>query len=95
MPTKTATGTIAIQVEDSNDHCPTLTHNTQSMCTSADSVIVTAKDEDTYPNGPPFVFEIIPKGTKGKWHVEHLNGEKKTTNYLKVMVERCRSVKQI
>ncbi|KAG5849882.1 hypothetical protein ANANG_G00076400 [Anguilla anguilla] len=32
MPSKTATGTIAIQVEDYNDHCPTLTTTSQSMC---------------------------------------------------------------
>ncbi|KAK2836046.1 hypothetical protein Q5P01_016530 [Channa striata] len=73
MPDKTATGTIAIQVEDFNDHCPTLTSNVQSMCTTDDAVIVNAVDEDTYPNGPPFDFAIIPEGTQGKWQVEHLN----------------------
>lgn len=80
MPTKTATGTIAIQVEDFNDHCPTLTSNFQTICTTADSVIVSAKDEDSFPNGPPFDFAIVPEGTKGKWQVEHLNGEENTAN---------------
>uniref|UniRef100_A0A3Q0QVB1 Cadherin domain-containing protein n=1 Tax=Amphilophus citrinellus TaxID=61819 RepID=A0A3Q0QVB1_AMPCI len=73
MPGKTATGTIAIQVEDFNDHCPTLTSDIQTMCTTADAVIVTANDEDAFPNGPPFVFELLPEGTEGKWQVEHLN----------------------
>lgn len=50
------------------------------MCIPLDSVIVTAKDEDSFPNGPPFQFNIIPEGTSGKWRVEHLNGEQKTTN---------------
>lgn len=74
-PDKTATGTIAIQVEDFNDHCPILTSNMETMCTTVDAVIVNANDEDAFPNGPPFVFEILPEGTKGKWQVEHLNGE--------------------
>ncbi|KAM7410640.1 hypothetical protein PAMA_001872 [Pampus argenteus] len=73
LPAKTATGTIAIQVEDFNDHCPTLTNNIQTMCTIHDSIIVTAKDEDAFPNGPPFHFDIVPEGTEGKWQVEHLN----------------------
>uniref|UniRef100_A0A3P8NT17 Cadherin domain-containing protein n=1 Tax=Astatotilapia calliptera TaxID=8154 RepID=A0A3P8NT17_ASTCA len=72
-PDKTATGTIAIQVEDFNDHCPILTSNMETMCTTVDAVIVNANDEDAFPNGPPFVFEILPEGTKGKWQVEHLN----------------------
>ncbi|XP_069378761.1 desmoglein-2.1 isoform X2 [Paralichthys olivaceus] len=73
MPSKTATGTVAIQVEDFNDHCPTLTSNIQTMCTTDDAVIVNAKDEDAFPNGPPFDFSIVPEGTNGKWQVEHLN----------------------
>uniref|UniRef100_A0A3B4V411 Desmoglein-3-like n=1 Tax=Seriola dumerili TaxID=41447 RepID=A0A3B4V411_SERDU len=73
MPGKTATGTIAIQVEDFNDHCPTLTSDIQTMCTTDDAVIVNAKDEDGFPNGPPFDFAIVPEGTEGKWQVEHLN----------------------
>ncbi|XP_047199070.1 desmoglein-2-like [Hippoglossus stenolepis] len=73
MPSKTATGTVAIQVEDVNDHCPTLTNNIQTICTTVDAVIVSAKDEDAFPNGPPFDFIIVPEGTKGKWQVEHLN----------------------
>ncbi|CAJ1059633.1 desmoglein-2-like [Xyrichtys novacula] len=72
-PGKTATGTVAIQVEDFNDNCPTLTSNIQTMCTTADSVIANAKDEDLFPNGAPFSFRIIEDRTEGKWQVEHLN----------------------
>lgn len=74
IPSKTATGTVAIQVEDFNDNCPTLTSNIQTLCVSNDAVIVSATDEDLYPNGPPLHFNIIPEGTEGKWQVEHLNG---------------------
>lgn len=76
-PSQTATGTIAIQVEDFNDNCPTLTTKLQTICIPLDSVTVAAKDEDLYPNGPPFDFSVIPEGTEGKWKVEHLNGEEK------------------
>uniref|UniRef100_A0A672T554 Desmoglein-2-like n=1 Tax=Sinocyclocheilus grahami TaxID=75366 RepID=A0A672T554_SINGR len=73
LPSKTATGTIAIQVEDFNDHCPTLTSKVKTLCTDKDAVLVTAVDEDAPPNGAPFTFNVVPEGTKGKWTVEHLN----------------------
>ena len=79
MPAKTATGTVAIQVEDYNDHCPTLTSTIQTACLPHDAVVVNAKDEDGDPNGAPFEFIIIPEGTKGKWHTEHFNGEETLT----------------
>lgn len=74
MPSKTATGTVAIQVEDFNDHCPTLTNKTQTMCTTAEVVYATAEDKDVFPNAGPFTFIVMPEGTDGKWSVEHLNG---------------------
>lgn len=83
MPAKTATGTIAIEVEGSNEQCPTLTSNFQTMCTRDDAVIVNAVDKDAYPNGPPFDFKIISGGTGGKWQVEHLNGEEPAARWLR------------
>ncbi|XP_051803252.1 desmoglein-2-like [Acanthochromis polyacanthus] len=73
MPSKTATGTIAIQVKDSNDHCPTLTTTHSDLCSDEKTVIVTGFDEDGSPNGAPFTFTIIPEGTRGSWVVEVLN----------------------
>uniref|UniRef100_A0A3B5B005 Desmoglein-2-like n=1 Tax=Stegastes partitus TaxID=144197 RepID=A0A3B5B005_9TELE len=70
---KTATGTIAIQVEDFNDNCPSLTSHFETICTTANAVNVTAHDEDADPNGSPLDFVIVPEGTRGKWQVEHLN----------------------
>ena len=75
-PSKTATGTIAIQVEDYNDHCPTLTSSLQTTCTSAAAVYVTAVDMDMDPNGAPFSFTIVQEETTGKWVLEHFNGER-------------------
>ncbi|XP_034387314.1 desmoglein-2.1 [Cyclopterus lumpus] len=73
MPGKTATGTVAIQVADFNDNCPSLTRNIETICIPSDAVIVSATDEDHFPNGAPFEFAIIPEETQGTWHVEHLN----------------------
>ncbi|XP_033854960.2 desmoglein-2.1-like [Acipenser ruthenus] len=76
LPAKTATGTVAIQVEDFNDHCPTLTSTSTAMCSDDKSVIVTAVDEDADPNSVPFKYKIVdePEGTAQKWKVEPLNG---------------------
>ncbi|XP_015209349.2 desmoglein-2.1-like [Lepisosteus oculatus] len=74
FPAKTTTGTIAIQVEDHNDHCPVLTSTSQVLCNKSRAAFITAEDGDIDPNGPPFDFKIIPEGTKGTWRVEKLNG---------------------
>lgn len=77
MPSKTATGTIAIQVEDFNDHCPKLTATSQTMCLGDNVIYATAKDEDEFPNAAPFEFTVIQGSSNGKWKVEHLNSKMK------------------
>lgn len=92
MPLKTATGTIAIQVTDFNDHCPTLTTTHSSLCSDKKTVHVTGFDEDVSPNADPFTFEIVPDGTRGKWVVEVINGKKKsscTKTYKAVYLSTC------
>ncbi|CAG5896669.1 unnamed protein product [Menidia menidia] len=73
-PSKTATGTIAIQVEDFNDHCPQLTATHQTVCLGENVVYVTAVDGDEFPNGAPFDFTVIQDSRKEEWTVEPLNG---------------------
>ncbi|XP_043990287.1 desmoglein-2-like [Gambusia affinis] len=73
IPAKTATGTIAIQVEDHNDHCPQLTSTAQTMCFSENVIYVTAKDGDMYPNAQPFTFDLIQVDSKDKWMLEPFN----------------------
>ncbi|XP_035526636.1 desmoglein-2-like [Morone saxatilis] len=73
IPAKTATGTIAIQVEDYNDDCPKLTTTTQTKCIEDTVIYVTAEDKDDFPNSKPFEFTVIPGSSKGKWTVEPLN----------------------
>lgn len=75
MPPKTATGTIALKVHDSNDHCPTLTSTYQSICSVNNVVNVTAFDEDAYPNGEPYKFVLIEEETQGKWEMVPINGK--------------------
>ncbi|XP_034559697.1 desmoglein-2-like [Notolabrus celidotus] len=72
-PSKTATGTIAIQVEDFNDHCPKLTATTHTMCIEDQVIFVAAVDADEFPNSAPFDFTVIHKSSKGHWKVEPLN----------------------
>lgn len=72
VPSKTATGTIAIQVEDFNDHCPTLTSTTPTMCLEDNFIYVTAIDRDEFPNSSPFEFTVV-EGTS--WTIEPFNGE--------------------
>ncbi|TRY54212.1 hypothetical protein DNTS_030475 [Danionella cerebrum] len=70
---KTATGTIAIQVNDTNDHCPVLVQQTQTLCYQEQALYLTALDKDQFPNGVPFGFEVDAKNTKESWRVEILN----------------------
>uniref|UniRef100_A0A3Q3GU10 Si:ch73-74h11.1 n=1 Tax=Labrus bergylta TaxID=56723 RepID=A0A3Q3GU10_9LABR len=86
MPAKTATGTIAIEVTDSNDHCPTLTTTYNHLCTDVKTVYVTGFDEDVSPNGAPFTFRIITEGTNGKWEVEVINGESNV--FCRVLIQK-------
>ncbi|XP_041849024.1 desmoglein-2-like isoform X2 [Melanotaenia boesemani] len=72
-PSKTATGTIAIQVEDFNDHCPELTSTTQSMCLEENAIYISAVDKDYFPNAAPLDFTVIQKGSEQKWTVEPFN----------------------
>uniref|UniRef100_A0A8B9RFG8 Si:ch73-74h11.1 n=1 Tax=Astyanax mexicanus TaxID=7994 RepID=A0A8B9RFG8_ASTMX len=74
VPPKTATGTIALQVEDSNDHCPKLTSTYQSVCSDTNIINVTAFDEDVNPNGEPYKFVLIEEETHGKWEIVPVNG---------------------
>ncbi|KAG9333827.1 hypothetical protein JZ751_010044 [Albula glossodonta] len=73
LPSKTATGTVVIQVEDENDHCPTLPSLSQEVCAYEDAVVVSAEDADPDPNGAPFEYLVIPDSTKLKWTVERIN----------------------
>ncbi|XP_041912962.1 desmoglein-2 [Alosa sapidissima] len=71
---RTATGTIAINVQDSNDNCPKLTSTYQNICTDSKVVYMSAIDEDFSPNGEPLHFSIISEQTTGPWETEKLNG---------------------
>ncbi|XP_073705393.1 desmoglein-2-like protein [Garra rufa] len=73
IPAKTATGTIAIQVKDFNDHCPVLMHQSQTLCYEDHVVYVTAVDKDHFPNAAPFGFQVDATSQES-WSVESLNG---------------------
>ncbi|XP_063155294.1 desmoglein-2 [Candoia aspera] len=75
-PPKTATGTIVIQVEDTNDHCPILVTPTTTLCTDAKYINISAEDQDGHPNGGPFTFMVIdePGRMSDKWRIGQIDG---------------------
>ncbi|KAL7871869.1 hypothetical protein SRHO_G00068520 [Serrasalmus rhombeus] len=75
MPSVTATGTIALEVEDVNDNCPTLLSTLQHVCSDVPEVNVAAVDADAHPNGAPLQFLVIPEETTGKWNVKKKSDE--------------------
>lgn len=75
VPPKVATGTIALKVQDSNDHCPELTSTYQSTCSDNNVIHVTAFDEDAHPNAEPYKFVLIEEETRGKWEMVPINGK--------------------
>lgn len=77
VPAKTATGTIALKVEDTNDHCPILTSSYHQTCDNNKVVNVTAFDEDANPNAAPFQFALIEEESVGKWQMVPINGKDK------------------
>ncbi|KAL4646428.1 desmoglein-2-like [Arapaima gigas] len=73
IPRYTATGTIAVMVEDSNDHCPQLAPTVQTVCAEKNIVYVTAHDEDLAPNSAPFQFAVVSEKHRRLWGVERIN----------------------
>ncbi|XP_042725541.1 desmoglein-2 [Lagopus leucura] len=75
LPTKTATGTVVIQVQDENDNCPVIENPVRTVCLDAEFVDVTASDIDSYPNSAPYSFSVIdePEGTARKWIIASKN----------------------
>ncbi|XP_029447034.1 desmoglein-2 [Rhinatrema bivittatum] len=78
LPGQTATGTIALKVEDANDNCPTIVEPIQTVCDDTKYINVTAVDKDAFPNGAPFTFTIVdePPGTAKNWII----GRKEATS---------------
>ncbi|XP_073535304.1 desmoglein-2-like isoform X2 [Phyllobates terribilis] len=71
IPGKTATGTIAIEVEDVNDNCPILINPEQTVCNDAPFINLTATDPDGFPNGAPLKFMVVdePPGNVKLWSI--------------------------
>ncbi|XP_041791132.1 desmoglein-1-like [Chelmon rostratus] len=73
LPVKMVTGTIALQVGDVNDNCPSLTSNMKAVCSDTQIINVTAVDVDGDPNAAPFNFSIVTEKSQGEWRLEPLN----------------------
>ncbi|KAM4629815.1 desmoglein-2.1-like [Polymixia lowei] len=73
VPSKMATGTIALQVGDANDNCPELTSNLEYLCSDTEVVNITAVDEDGDPNGAPLLFSLLDEKSAGEWELKTLD----------------------
>ncbi|XP_046905985.1 desmoglein-3-like [Hypomesus transpacificus] len=73
MPIQTATGTIAIHVEDLNDNCPVLISTQEYLCSGTERFNVTAEDLDANPNGAPLKFTLVSEESMGAWMVEEIS----------------------
>ncbi|KAF7246145.1 Desmoglein-4 [Varanus komodoensis] len=72
-PFMTATGTIVVTVQDVNDNCPIVTEEIRQVCVKNPSVIITAKDPDAHPYGPPFKFTIVAHSPENSWDIRIVN----------------------
>ncbi|XP_029950853.1 cadherin-15 [Salarias fasciatus] len=82
-----ATGSVVITLQETNDFPPQLVPLTGSVCRSASStgsgLVLTAVDEDLPPQAAPFFFEI-PEDLSVNWTVVQING---THTLLQPLVE--------
>ncbi|XP_066435739.1 desmoglein-2 [Eleutherodactylus coqui] len=71
VPAKTATGTIAIAVEDANDNCPILVNPVQTVCNNVEFINLTAMDLDSDPYAAPLKFLVVdePPGNTKLWSI--------------------------
>ncbi|XP_054482774.1 desmocollin 2-like protein [Anoplopoma fimbria] len=82
---KTGTGTVIIVLDDENDEMPTIPTSELLLCEKQGqlgSVLVTAVDNDQYPNSSPFSFRLADDAD-GKWSVKKLNDTVATLQQLK------------
>ncbi|XP_059197237.1 desmoglein-2.1-like [Centropristis striata] len=83
VPPRMVTGTIALQVGDINDNCPTLASHTEYICLDTEVINVTAVDEDADPNSAPFSFRLVAEESEGEWRHEPLNDTSTSLRALK------------
>ncbi|KAJ6662160.1 hypothetical protein lerEdw1_012625 [Lerista edwardsae] len=77
-PSKTVTGTIAIQVENSNDHCPTIPTTMTRVCSDAQFIDFPIEDRDAHPHGGPFTVTILdqPERMSDQWVISRVDGSR-------------------
>ncbi|XP_004422477.1 PREDICTED: desmoglein-3 [Ceratotherium simum simum] len=72
---KTSTGTIYVKVPDFNENCPTIVLEKETICSSAPSVVVSARilDNDKYTGPYIFSLEEQPAKLPTVWSITTLN----------------------
>ncbi|KAK2505377.1 hypothetical protein MC885_020803 [Smutsia gigantea] len=77
-PSRTATGTLSIEILELNDHAPELSPPHGSVCSEPDhgsGLLVGATDEDLPPHGAPFHFQLSPSVPElaRNWSLSQIN----------------------
>lgn len=73
ISSRTATGTIALQVADVNDNCPSLNTTLEYVCTDTEVIPIAGFDPDGDPNGAPFSFKLVPESSRGDWELRDVD----------------------
>lgn len=92
--TKTATGTVIIQVDDVNDNMPELPTSEMVLCDKEgelSSMVVVANDLDQSPYSSPFSFTLADDHD-GKWFVTRFNDTAATLQQIKELPTRTYDV---
>lgn len=64
-----------LTIQDVNDNCPVITNEYRKVCMDSPVVVITAKDPDSHPYGPPFTITIAAQPSGVSWNIRMLNGE--------------------
>lgn len=64
-----------LTIQDVNDNCPIVTEEIRRVCMDNPNVVITAKDPDDSPYGPPFKFSIVTQPQDSSWDIKVVNGE--------------------
>ncbi|XP_071064610.1 desmocollin-1 isoform X2 [Dasypus novemcinctus] len=71
---RSCTGTLAVLLEDYNDHAPQIDNHVTICRHGKDSAVLTPVDSDGPDNGPPFQF-FLDNSAKKSWSLESVDGK--------------------
>ncbi|KAG8437582.1 hypothetical protein GDO86_008334 [Hymenochirus boettgeri] len=78
VPPLTSTGTLSVEVQEVNDHAPSLMPKSGDLCKNpkqGNGMQISASDEDLSPQAHPFHFQLDPSFPEltSNWSINHVN----------------------